>query len=333
MAYETGTASDHTDFFGKLKAFLQGASMGAEAWATAWTAPGGASNPTDVVLRGPGLSGQDRVFVGLRLVADPTGADAYWIELRGMTGVLAAATKLEEHVGVQPNGVRILLDDGPMTYWFLGSGRRFIATAKISTIFESCYAGLFLPYGDPTTYPYPLFVGGSAGEYDPATSSASPITGWRSTAAGHRHFVTPYYSSPGFNGGMTPGAWMLSPGGDWFGVSSAATGMATTVGLHPEGPGSTVWPGSYNGVLGAMDFVSAAGPAFDGELPLFPITLLQLSPVEQTFGILDGAYRTAGFNNAAENIITAGGVDHLVIQNVFRTGVGDYWAMALENLQ
>ena len=34
-------------------------------------------------------------------------------------------------------------------------------------------------------------------------------------------------------------------------------------------------------------------------------------------------------NNAAENLITVGGVDHLVVQNVYRTSVRDYWALRL----
>ena len=47
------------------------------------------------------------------------------------------------------------------------------------------------------------------------------------------------------------------------------------------------------------------------------------------FGELDGCYHISGFNNAVENIITVDGVDHLVVQNVHRTGVEDYWALRL----
>ena len=35
------------------------------------------------------------------------------------------------------------------------------------------------------------------------------------------------------------------------------------------------------------------------------------------------------FANAAENLITVGGLDHLVVQNVYRSDFGDYWAMSL----
>jgi hypothetical protein len=44
---------------------------------------------------------------------------------------------------------------------------------------------------------------------------------------------------------------------------------------------------------------------------------------------LEGVYHVSGFNNAAENLITGGGVDHLVVQNVYRTSVRDYWALRL----
>ena len=40
-------------------------------------------------------------------------------------------------------------------------------------------------------------------------------------------------------------------------------------------------------------------------------------------------YAVPGYANAAENIINVGGVDHLVVQDVFRTGYSDYWALKL----
>lgn len=49
----------------------------------------------------------------------------------------------------------------------------------------------------------------------------------------------------------------------------------------------------------------------------------------QGLGELDGMYSVPGYGNSVENIITANGVDHLVVQDVYRTGYSDYWALKL----
>ena len=46
-------------------------------------------------------------------------------------------------------------------------------------------------------------------------------------------------------------------------------------------------------------------------------------------GEMEGCYCVPGYANAVENIINVGGVDHLVVQDVFRTGYSDYWALKL----
>lgn len=61
----------------------------------------------------------------------------------------------------------------------------------------------------------------------------------------------------------------------------------------------------------------------------------QLMPVEiygadGMFGVLDGVYHISGFNNAVENTVTIGGVEHVVIQNIWRTGFSDYYALRME---
>ena len=70
--------------------------------------------------------------------------------------------------------------------------------------------------------------------------------------------------------------------------------------------------------------------AYGGDRILVPCTLIQKDPTDQTYGVLDGAFRCQGVANSAENLITADGVDHLVVQNVYRSDFNDYWAMALE---
>lgn len=316
MATSTGTATSHTDLWSKLDTFLT-SGLGSQNWTKVWTAT------NQAVFRGPGLAGGDQVFVGMRLVSRPT-PDEYEIELVGMSGIIASATSITDHVNVSPHVVRLFLDSGPMTYWLVGNGRRFIVVVKISTIFQAAYGGFILPYATPDQYSYPLFIGGSAGE-----SSDTDLTSWRSTHSGHRHFVHSYYGSgtPTDHGS----AWLLDPAGNWL-RCGGGTGQDGNVGIGPReffsGLGTAETVSSFNFGYGEIRNRLRAG--FAGEFLLTPHTLVQMTPSDQTYGVLDGTYHVTGFGNSSENTISANGVTHLTVQDVFRTGVGDYWALALE---
>jgi len=84
----------------------------------------------------------------------------------------------------------------------------------------------------------------------------------------------------------------------------------------------TGWVTSFN-VWPVSNYVSnTLRESPDGSYPLLPIVLNYL-------GELDGCFDVPGYGNAAENIVTVGGVDHLVVPHVGRTGYGDYWALRL----
>lgn len=316
-AFTTGTVTSHTDLWAKLHSFLttnDDLVAAGEAWSQVWAAN------DQIVLRGPGLSGDDRCYVGLRTAFDPL-TDSYSIMMRGMAGVLPGATDIGGHVSVS-NEVGIYTDSQPHTYWFVASGRRFVVVLKISTVFEAMYGGLFLPYAVPDSYPYPMFVGGSRGN-----NPSSPVS-WRNTAEDHTHFVSPHFQT---NPVRDSCAWMMSPSGEWMRCWNRGGDPGNPViGMAPEhmfGGYNVDQNGSrgygYNYVRGMMR------GGFDGSFPLLDITMVQTVPADQSHGILDGCYRVPGNTNSSENIITAGGVDHLVVQNCFRTGVWEYWALAL----
>ncbi len=63
-------------------------------------------------------------------------------------------------------------------------------------------------------------------------------------------------------------------------------------------------------------------PCPDGTYPLLPI-------LPNGMGEMDGCYYVSGRLNAPENIITAAGVDHLVVPNVHRVEDDDFWALRL----
>lgn len=64
------------------------------------------------------------------------------------------------------------------------------------------------------------------------------------------------------------------------------------------------------------------------EYPLLPVEIHDNSA--NLYGQLDGIYHVSGFNNAVENTLVIGGVTHVVMQSVSRTGHADYYAMRLD---
>ena len=68
---------------------------------------------------------------------------------------------------------------------------------------------------------------------------------------------------------------------------------------------------------------------YGGGRVLMPIHLFEASPGRQNFGVLQGAYRCQGIATSAEDLITVSGVNHLVVQNAFRTDADDYFAVEI----
>jgi len=326
MAYVTGTATDAQDFWDKLLLFLttNATLVGAgQDWEVVWSGSGAYAD--DLVIKGPGLTGTDEVYVGMRLEQNAT-EDQFSIIFCGLAGYLTGGLQYNDHVNPSISH-RIFLDSNPSTYWFVGNGRRFMAVAKITTVFEAMYAGLYHPYAFPTTYPYPLFVGGSA----PGNSLLAST--WRSAEESHRHFVDPFYDSNIFGTSLDPAAAFIDPAGEWTKVSNWGDVVpgepAKMAPFNPgDGLGGTYY--SNNAEIGYGRLLNAMRPTFGGGYALTPLTLVKTTGGDVTYGVLDGAYHVAGFGNGAENIIQIGGIDHLVVQNTFRTLPGSYWAMKLE---
>ena len=119
MVTVTGTATNAGDLFTKLIAFLttNATLVGlGQNWSSGWTGGGG----NERVLIGPGLSGTNQIYVGLRLYSN-VSADEYWVELKGMTGIIPTGVALEDHINVQPNPALFFLDGAAMNYWFVAN--------------------------------------------------------------------------------------------------------------------------------------------------------------------------------------------------------------------
>lgn len=336
MAYETGTATDADDLFAKIQSFLKtnvDLVAATQEWTEAWNGTS-VGEPDDIVLRGPGLASADDVYIGLSLFKDATN-DLYDIRMTGMTGILGSgATSYRDHIGTSPAPVKICIFDSAMEYWIVANGRRFVLIVKVSTVYEALYGGLILPYATPVSYPYPLMIGGS-GAVD-GVGGGQPDK-WSSVVENHRHFTGPYkFSDTSPTVFAEPSAWILDPGVAWRSIGNQYDSLHNPYGDLVMGPhfsyGTIANPGDDGGttsVYPAKNVHDVMKPTWGDDYPLFQHTVMDLSQ-QNTIGILDGTFSTVAFANSAESIITVGGVDHLVVQNVFRAGGLDFWALKLE---
>lgn len=270
-------------------------------------------NETHIFLKGKGNGGTDEIFVQLRSYND-VGEGYYNIELRGADGFDQTATDRLLMPNVSPLA-DICLTGAAMDYWFIANGRRFCIVAKVGTYYDSCYAGFILPTGLPSEWPYPLFIGGSSN----TKKTLNSATGTRSAFFENEVEGQPY---------------LLKKDGAWQSFKNSLTYEATGAKVHPNkwsfGYTTTTAPvGTFRSCLynGTIDPVNST-------YQLFPCSLMNRvtspSVVADIYGDLQGVYRVGGYQNSAGNIVTVGGVQHLVVPNVYRSGEFDYAAFRLE---
>lgn len=332
MATSSGVATDATDLWNKFITFIttNATLVGlSEDWSVAWSGSG--ATASDRIIQGPGLSGTDEINIGMRLHID-VPADEFWIELRGMTGIIPSSAAVEDHINVQPKPSLIFLDNSTMDYWFVANGRRFIIVIKVSTVFESCYAGFFLPYATPTEYPHPLFVGGTAG---PDTGNSNSPRSWREDLSGHSAFPWPYSDYGGNYTSLfvSTGAYALAPDVTWMDFSNYNEFLEGCIGSETRGtyiPSGESTPAfSDNDYLSSAVFAKGWTSLYGGGKYLMPIHLFECTTASQTLGVLQGVYKCQGDAMSSEDIITVGATNHLVVQNVFRVDYNDYFAVEI----
>jgi hypothetical protein len=153
-------------------------------------------------------------------------------------------------------------------------------------------------------------VGGSL-----AFAGTEPVVGspnWRWSYAGVEMVAFPI-TNPATMGADSDSVLRLRlPTGTWRGFCSYAL----------EGTYGKMWP--YGWVSsGAWDW----RPNLDGGYSLFPVVLCDNTP--NVYGELDGVKALTGFSQGSENTVTVGGIQYLVIQNVFRNTKSDFFAVEL----
>lgn len=256
----------------------------------------GADKANEFYLKGPGLAGTDEVFVQMYSYYSEAG-DYYNINFCGATGFDGADT-LDEQPGFYAGGAMALWQF-QIKYWFVADGRRFIVSTKISTSYMHAYCGLLLPYATPTEYPYPLYIGACL---PPASG-----TRWSSESEDHRAYWEP----------ETAGIYTIE--GTWLAVQNKYDQNDTEVVVTT----TVIWPYSSNYMWNTRQ---SPGDIY----PMMPLVLTTSSNGGNVYGELPGGFWTPGFANASENVIVLGGTDYVVMQDVFRTGNQDYFALKLE---
>lgn len=268
----------------------------------------------EMIWQGPGNGGLDAILVGAKVFSNVTG-DYYNWRLGGFTGFDAglAFNQQSGYVGgigqSLPSPV-LPLWNSTIPFWFFANGRRLIVVAKVSTVYASCYLGLLSSYMAPGAFPYPLVVGGSL-----AFVSSEPVatsTSWRWSYAGTEMRCFPITKTGIISNDSDSVLQLRLPSGVWRGFCSS----------HLETSRGKIWPYAWC-VPSSWDW----RPDLDGGYSLLPVVALDNAP--NVYGELDGVKAMTGFSQGAENTITVAGIPHLVVQNVFRNTVADYFAVRM----
>lgn len=303
MAVEIGVATGYDDLLTKLRNFLT-TNADLVSAGQAWSVLSGPASPAAMtrddrlLLKGPGNSGADEILVGIQPVYS-VSSDYYNIGFDGYASYNPALA-LDAQVGrLTPRYIHLW--DGAMPYWFIANGRRFIVVVRVTTVYQSAYAGFILPYHLPTTWAYPLFVGG-----------CSSTSTWRYSVVNNGNHAA------FFNPGETASAIRL-PDGQWAGISnkqqSSTEGELNTNNVSP-----------WSSWLG----FNILREGLDGNYTPIPGEIAITSPYAANLGAFDGVYYVPGFGTASENTITVDGETYLIVQNVYRTSNNEYAAIALE---
>lgn len=290
------------------------------------------SSSSETYLKGPGLGGTDEIFIGFRTITEPIKS-WYLLQVMGFTGHLAGELCCFNQPGSIALGLGcpfLSLWDTSMSYWITGSGRRTVFTFKVSTVYESGYAGFILPYSTPVQYPYPLAIGGTMAascyttyglKYDIVNSGHSVFCMPGSVATN-----TTNDTATTFNDGTL---WILQPSGVWEAYSNRpdTSGASSSESIVRKSRHGVLPHGQWSSSQGRYALLDCVG----GGYLLQPHQLYHNAPTPARFlGELDGTKQISGQNNASENTGSYNGHNYVVFQNAYRTAKTEYWAQLAE---
>lgn len=246
----------------------------------------------ELILKAPGMAGTDEIYVGLQTYEN-ANADYYNLLAAAFTGYVAGNT-FDTQPGFISSGVPA--HNQRIDYWLTLNGQRLILAMKVGTpVYQSCYLGKMLPYGRPSQYPYPVVCGGMLNGAAAVRFSDTAHSCW--VKGGYGRIASPSLQWPNMRLRFNSGAWMM-----------------------PQ-----CWPWNNQYLTGSSYQARDTG----GVQPLIPVVLSDAT--SGVLGELDGVCFVPGFGNAVENTIAQGGQTWVVMQDVYRTGFIDYYAVRMDD--
>lgn len=303
MAYDIGFVDDtgsegiaHKQMLLKIKTFAE-----AHGWTT--MRYDNTSAKRELILKGVGYSGTEEIYIGFRTYEDVT-ANYYNLSVATFTGYVSSST-----FATQPGASPVLGVPGHesrIDYWLVVTPQSISGAMKVGTpVYETFSVGKFFPFGRPAQFPQPLIACGMFnGEAATRFSDPAHSFGYKGSRANFKmRFVDGVWKSPD-----------ISP-----------------------------WE---NGGSNLSDHVR---PLANYEL--IPLVMYDNTP--NVYGQVEGIWQITGFGNSVESVVQVGGsstvdptgltlkqtVDAIiavsgrafvVIQDVSRTGFGDYIAMEMK---
>lgn len=260
----------------------------------------------------PGLDGT-KAIVSHAVTAFDQAADIWnigfsmsrsWLPNEGIIsqpGLMSAAVNSSLPVGM-------LLGTTPIAYWFVVNGQRAIIVTRFTGVYQIAYLGFGLPYEPPSVHAYPAVCAapqsGASIRY-----SAADMNTRNAQDPGRGNFFAYYPDS----------VWRMHSN-KIFSTSEQAESSLTTW------PGR-VWPATY---LEGANWPTNVRDNIDASRPLLPCVLVNYGNPNHTWGELDGVFWASGFGASSEAITRQGVFDHLLVQNITRTGVKDFGAVRLD---
>lgn len=253
----------------------------------------------ELILQGPGYSGTEQIFVGIKCYQDVT-ADYYNLAVAHYTGYLAGSSFVTQPgaspvLGIPAHNITI-------PYYLSVNGARINLAWKVGApVYQCAQVGKFLPFSVPTQYPQPLIAAGM-------------LTGQNATRYSDTLYSMPFKGARGnlrmrFNDGL----WHQPDAHPW--VGSLALGLRTT---------GTTW---HLTPITLCDSTPNVYGQIDGFLQIVGFNNLVENVIQRGGVIVDPTGLTLAQICAA--ITTAGGTPYIVLQDVWRTGFADLIAMEM----
>ncbi|WP_414604338.1 hypothetical protein [Stenotrophomonas sp. AR029] len=325
MAWKTGTAANVNDLLLQLRDFLT-ADPALVAANQQWTAIGGVTSgpiaANDFVsLKGRGLAGTDEIYLSLQAFTDASNS-YYTLAVRGHTSYNPSAPSFDP-VGANSNPIGLPLVNSAIVYWFIANGRCVKVITRVNGRYDAMYAGFILSEHLPEDWSYPLFIGGSTYSRSNRASDDSNM---------HSNFWNPSGSNS-LNTSLSQ-AYLFSPMQAWVPVRNTySTSYSTSTVGRLTVPWGGICNSNHRRLLDGTAWLQRGqllAVANESGNPDVGTAYDQVPEGGQFYGGFDGVFYTPSLGAVAEQRVTADGIEHILVPNVYRTGDGQFAAFALE---